>query len=257
MNPFELLTAIACYEDYKSNLTACVAVSFIALFYQLAYLAVISFKFGELKKSHLDPTSNTQQGPQKDARRFKKWASTGYIIIGLSQIIIGFIQMSKATFAEECWLVVINGLINIISACYIIVKQYTTIPIGERIKLYREIYYIFWLLIYAFIGVIVTNKIKNHPSYSDYTTYALMAFVGFVGAIVVIGNHIYQACHTPVQRRQGPGQGPAGQGQGQQNSTSRTRQPNPNQTHQTSRANADSDIDLSADRYARNPTNQV
>jgi len=200
MNPFDLLVAVALYEDpKKDDLKGSIAICMISLILQFIYWGTYSYLYGNLLSATEDMTSNQQQGPQKNSRRFRKWAAGLFAIIAFTQIIIGFVDMKKATYPEAGWIVVFNGVLLLTYAVYILLEVFTTLPLGDRIKTYKDVFYVFWLFLYAIVAFVGARKIrKNDNNWNDYTTFALMGVVGLLGGIAIILNAAFVWYRSPT-----------------------------------------------------------
>ena len=248
MNPFELLVAIALYEDpnhknSEKDLNPAIAFSIISLVLQIAYLISYSFLYGNLVDSTQDMTSNQEQGPQKNSRRFRKWAAMAFAALGFSQIVIGFVTISRAKYSEAAWIVVFNGLINLIGAAYMLVDVFTTLPIGPRMNVYKDIFYVFALILYAIVAFVAAHKIKEDGyQQRDYTTYALMGVVGVLGSIAIILNRAVQYHKTAAPNAPNVNQ-PSYNNQAHNNNQSQNQQAN-----RTTTNTADIDVGRASDR---------
>lgn len=206
MNPFELFAMVACYEDVNSTkLSQVMWICGINFFAQLVYIFLFTWLYGSLKKSTLDNVSNSQAGPQKNSRRFRKWSSLIFIILGLTEIIIGFVHLQHAYFPECIWITIFNGVLTIFCSLYMLVDVFTTLPVNDRMKLIKECVFIFVLFVYMIIGFVGVSKVKAHEYLLDYTTYMLIALIALFTWVWIAGRNVYYRCCNGNQHQQNQG----------------------------------------------------
>lgn len=210
VNVFELFTAaaVSALDQREYKYTWLEALSIISFLTQAIFTIGICYKYKDIPKASVDESSNTVAGPQKERRRWKKIFGTWVFVISICQLITAFTRVSKGTFqrcnvdrnhqdyddtnetcdetkGEQCgsgliWLIILNGLWNLILSCYLWISTLTTLPIGSRVKAIRS------LVIIAILVAISITSFSYQKRSNSSATKTVVNTMGMSGALALL-----------------------------------------------------------------------
>jgi len=186
MNPFEICIAIGLSQENFNK--AIIAFAWISWVTQLIYSISKYVFFRGLPKADYtieDQSQDPEQVKLKNRRRFRKCFILIFLALGITKIIMSFIFFGqidgRLIGSNPIWINLFNGVLNVGIAAYLVFRVYTTMPIGLRLRMIRNISVLSLLIIYTILAMNYTLKINKHYSRPGYAVSTVYGFIGILG----------------------------------------------------------------------------